>query len=194
MNPATVPVDARLFLVVYAAGSGAFTGVALALSAIGSGWAMLGLAPLLAVARWRRCALFLTAALVTSATLVFSLKQLFGRLRPCASLAGVHALCAMPTDPSFPSGHACGSFTVAAFVVLALFAGQAPAERRSLVRILVAVLVTGLATAIAWSRIYLGVHFPGDVTAGALLGISSGALAGWLYRQPAVAQHLAPRA
>jgi undecaprenyl-diphosphatase len=188
MDPATALLDARLFLDVYAAAGGAFAEVARGLSAIGSGWTMLGLIPLLAVPRWRRCALFLTVSLLTSATLVFSLKQAFGRPRPCASLPGVHALCVMPTDPSFPSGHACGSFTVAAFVVVALFAGDTARRGsfpRVLVAVLVAVLVTALATAIAWSRVYLGVHFPGDVTGGALLGAASGALSGWLYRHPA---------
>jgi undecaprenyl-diphosphatase len=181
--PPVTPLDARLFLDVYDAGNGVFTGVATALSAIGNGWSMLGLLPLYGVPRWRRGALFLTGALGASASLVFGLKAAFGRTRPCASLQGVHALCVMPTDPSFPSGHACGSFTVASFAVFLLATADEPRPGGATRAALGAGLVA-LAGSIAWSRVYLGVHFPGDVAAGALLGTASGALAAWLYRRP----------
>jgi undecaprenyl-diphosphatase len=174
MAPFSTPFDAQLFFDVYAARQGSLAEAARMLSAIGSGWSMLGLLPLYAVASWRRLALWLTGTLLASATLVFLLKALVGRPRPCVALPGVQALCAMPTDPSFPSGHACGSFTVAAFFVVAMYA--VPAQRRAL-RALIAVSLVLLASAIAWSRVYLGVHFPGDVVAGALLGAMVGGVA-----------------
>jgi len=168
-------IDARLFFAIYAAAGGALTGVAQLLSAIGSGWMMLGLVPVYGIARWRRFALGLTLTLATSAAIVFALKAAFGRPRPCVGLPGVHALCATPSDPSFPSGHACGSFTVAAFVIVSLWA---EGSLRGASRALVAGVLLALATGIAWSRVYLGVHFPADVVAGALLGAAIGALAG----------------
>jgi membrane-associated phospholipid phosphatase len=173
-------LDARIFFAIYAARDGAFAGLARALSAIGSGWIMLALVPLYAVRRWRRLALALTAAVAGSALLVVVLKLLVGRVRPFAALDGVHALCAMPTDPSFPSGHACGSFTVGAFALVILWSGRA---LRGVPRALVTAAIVSLAIGIAWSRVYLGVHFPGDVVAGALLGMMSGGLAGWCYRE-----------
>jgi len=179
--PSLSALDARLFSAVYAGWGGALAPVALLLSAVGGGWAMLGLVPLYVLPRWRRFAVSLTLALGASASMVFLLKRLVDRQRPCAQLPGVHALCAAPTDASFPSGHACGSFTVAAFLVVVLCTrdeGGSPSSRaaQSAALVFAAVLI-------AWSRVYLGVHFPGDVLAGATLGAASGAVAGWVYRR-----------
>lgn len=175
-------LDARIFFAIYAAGGGALTRFAEVLSALGNGWIMLGLIPLSALPRYRRFALTLTLTLAASAGLVALLKVAVGRTRPCALLPGVTALCATPTDPSFPSGHACGSFTLVAFVVLAMNTGEP--RRSPVTRGLMAATLVTLAIAIAWSRVYLGVHFPSDVTAGALLGASCGALSGRRYAQP----------
>jgi undecaprenyl-diphosphatase len=141
---------------------------------------MLLLLPLYGVARWRRFAVSLTAALVSTTALVFVLKQVVARHRPCNALSGVHALCVAPTDPSFPSGHACGSFTFAVFVLIVLHAG---ADRRvpPWARWVLSVAVVVAAVSIAWSRVYLGVHFPGDVAGGAVLGTMMGALWGLRY-------------
>ena len=66
-----------------------------------------------------------------------------------------------PEGFSFPSGHSTGSFAFAAFV--ATFRPR------------FAPLLFAVAAAIAWSRVVLGVHYPSDVTGGAILG----SLAGW---------------
>lgn len=63
-----------------------------------------------------------------------------------------------PDTPSFPSGHAATSFACAA--TLARFA-----PRR------VAIVLYVLAALIAYSRVYVGVHYPLDVIAGAVLGL-----------------------
>jgi undecaprenyl-diphosphatase len=83
------------------------------------------------------------------------LKAAIPRARP-----HVHALVARPHSHSFPSGHATTSFACA--TVLALVA---PRLRLPLFL---------LAAAIAWSRVYVGVHYPLDVVAGALLGAAIG--------------------
>lgn len=67
---------------------------------------------------------------------------------------------------SFPSQHACGAFALA----MALSLGVTR-HRKALVA-----LAWTAAIGIAWSRVHLGVHFPSDVMAGALVGISSALL------------------
>jgi undecaprenyl-diphosphatase len=97
------------------------------------------------------------------------LKSAIGRERPPLADPHVHALIPLPHDPSMPSGHAMMAFTGA--VVLAAV----------LPRLRVALLV--LASAVALSRVYLGVHFPSDVIVGAILGAGIGAVAVWLLRR-----------
>jgi undecaprenyl-diphosphatase len=91
------------------------------------------------------------------------IKFVVGRPRPCTGvLPSVRTLmgfgCDVELDPSFPSGHASRAFALAAFVGLRFRwrAGSA---------------AFGFAVLVGLSRIYLGVHWPSDVVAGALLGV-----------------------
>ena len=98
-------------------------------------------------ARWRRA---MKAILVTQ-LLNTALKALFRRRRP--ALEDLPALVAVPTSLSFPSAHASTSFCAArAFAPL------------------VPVPLVPVAAAIAFSRVYFGVHYPVDVVVGAALG------------------------
>ena len=186
-------LDARIFHALYAARGGAWTPLALFFSAIGSGWVMFAVLPLAIVARWRRFGLWLSLAVVSSATLVYVLKLTVGRHRPCVSLDGVQALCPTPGDPSFPSGHAGGTFTVLAFVLVALHSHRWT-WLSTAGRALLSVVLVALALGVAWSRIYLGVHFPSDVTVGAVLGASIGAASArlWLRREAALSTPTEP--
>jgi len=83
------------------------------------------------------------------------LKDLIPRARP-----HVHALVTRPRTHSFPSGHATTSFACATYLAL------------SFPRFRVPLLL--LAAAIAWSRVYVGVHYPLDVAGGAVLGVAIG--------------------
>jgi membrane-associated phospholipid phosphatase len=99
--------------------------------------------------RWRRA----VAAVGSTYVLNTALKIAVGRRRP--ALPGLPPLTGTPTGLSFPSAHASTGFAGAlAYSRLGL---PAPA-------------LYGLAGSLALSRLYLGVHYPSDVLAGALLG------------------------
>jgi undecaprenyl-diphosphatase len=149
----------------------------IALTVIGSGWALLGLIPLLVHARTRRFAAHLLGVTLVAAVVVSALKELFHRARPCITLGDIHALWDDPRDFSLPSGHATGGFVVAGFVAVAVLrSGTRP-------RVSMALSLFGfaLAAAIAISRVYLGVHYPTDVIAGAALGLLLGIAGGLRY-------------
>jgi undecaprenyl-diphosphatase len=85
------------------------------------------------------------------------LKLLIERERPGSLEGGPDSLVDLPATFSFPSGHATVSFacaTVLAFAIPRL-----------------AVPLYALAALIAFSRVYVGVHYPIDVIAGAALGV-----------------------
>jgi undecaprenyl-diphosphatase len=111
----------------------------------------------LALALMTRRPLVLTTVVVCylADVLAYAIKLGVDRPRP-----GLEPLVRLPTDPSFPSGHAATSFAGA--TMLSAFA---PRYR---------VVFFTLATAIAFSRIYVGVHWPFDVVAGAALGAALG--------------------
>ena len=88
------------------------------------------------------------------------LKPLVGRIRPFAVNTAVELLVKAPLDASFPSGHTAASFAA----VFALKTAGSPLWKPAL----------AVAIVIAFSRLYLYVHWPSDVLAGALLGAAVG--------------------
>ena len=116
---------------------------------------------------WRRRAplafVAATAASLAASLAVTPLKELFDRARPPEADPGLGSLVAIPDNPSFPSGHAATAFAAATAIALI-----SPRARP---------YALALAGAVALSRVYLRVHYPLDVLAGALLGAGLGALA-----------------
>jgi undecaprenyl-diphosphatase len=130
--------------------------VFVALSRIGTGgfvWILLAVA--LTIASRRLPILWTVPVVVASDAVALGIKSVVDRPRP-----HLDPLVRVPTDWSFPSGHATTSFAGA--TMLAHFA---PRWRPALYL---------LAAAIAFSRVYVGVHYPFDVLAGAALGLLLG--------------------
>jgi undecaprenyl-diphosphatase len=170
-------LDLRALGAVYGGADGSWGPAMIALTLIGSGWAALLLVPLAFWPRTQRFARALAGAIVVQAVCVWAIKLAFGRVRPWIAL-GLPAPLGAPHDGSFPSGHASGSFCVAAFLAVALPAAWPGRSRGARA---VGVTAVALASLVALSRVYLGAHFPSDVLAGAVFGAALGAVAGGLY-------------
>lgn len=104
------------------------------------------------------------------------LKNLAARERPCWLDRSISLLVSVPRDYSFPSGHSLVSFEGA--VTIFMFN-----RKWGLPALLLAVLI-------GFSRLYLFVHFPTDVLAGALMGT----LIAWLIAGAAIAARKAGKA
>lgn len=132
------------------------------LSIIGSGalvWLAVGIA-LTVLRRNFAPFIFVAATALLSNLIVTGIKYAVGRDRPPAVILDPEPLMEVPTTSSFPSGHAATSFACA--VVLSRIAP----------RLTIPLFV--LAALIAFSRVYVGVHYPFDVLAGSLLGVALG--------------------
>ncbi len=127
----------------------------------GAIWIVLALV-LLLIPKTRRSGAVLAAALAVDVVLCnLLLKPLVARVRPCDVNTAVQLLVARPQDFSFPSGHTAASFASAVALYLA-------GEKKLWKPVLV------LAVLIAFSRLYLYVHYPTDVLGGAVLGSFAG--------------------
>jgi undecaprenyl-diphosphatase len=89
------------------------------------------------------------------------IKYVFKRIRPCNALEGVRLLGGCTQTYSMPSGHSTNSF---AYAIPLFF------MTRGYVRLSWRLYPLVLAGLVAYSRVYLGVHYPWDVTAGAIVG------------------------
>lgn len=128
-------------------------------------WILLTLGMLLLPGK-RRTGAILAAALCIDLILCNGiLKNLVARVRPFDVNTAVQLLVRAPRDFSFPSGHTAASFTA----VMALYL---TGEKKLLPPALV------LAVLIAFSRLYLYVHYPTDVLGGVFVGLLCGYL-GW---------------
>lgn len=141
---------------------------------VGGGWGLVALVPFAARQATRAITLWLFGAIATTSALVSLIKLAVGRVRPCDALGWCNSIAfRSPGGPSFPSGHAAGSFAFAAFV--------------SVIAPRWAPLALAWAALVAASRCVLGVHYPSDVLAGAALGTMVGIAFARRARRPAPA-------
>lgn len=129
-----------------------------------SGWFWLTVSLLLLIPRKTRKAGITAIVAIAIGALITNvmLKNLVARTRPYEVVQGLTLLIERQHDFSFPSGHTCASFAAALvyYRLLPRFWGIA-----SII----------LAALIAFSRLYVGVHYPSDV----LVGLLVGAFAAW---------------
>ena len=90
------------------------------------------------------------------------LKDLLARPRPCTTLADVHLLVGCSSSYSLPSSHAA-NFGAAALHLSWFYPRLFP-------------VLGGLALLVGYSRVYVGVHYPGDVLVGQVIAIATAAL------------------
>jgi len=119
--------------------------------------------------RQRRAAgLGVVAVGLASATANLGVKPLFLRRRPDRVAAAVPEArhVRMPASASLPSGHTASAFAFASAVGRVMPAAALPLRL--------------LAVAVGYSRVHTGVHYPGDVVVGSLIGVTCGAAVGRL--------------
>lgn len=124
-------------------------------------WVMLALV-LILIPKTRKIGLVVMAAVILDSVLCnVILKNIFVRPRPCDVNTAINLLIPRPLGYSFPSGHTSASF---AAVSALYFSGERKIWK----------VVLALAILIAFSRMYLYVHYPTDVLGGILVGIFCG--------------------
>lgn len=141
-----------------------------AVSWLGDGVLWCGLIATLALVggtQGRDVAAHMMLAVLLNLAVYLWLKQRIGRERPYVSCPGIRLNGRALDQFSFPSGHTLHATTFSMLLI-----GEYPEA---------AFVLVPLSVLIAWSRIALGLHYPGDVAAGALMGALTGALLLALY-------------
>ena len=160
-------LDQRLFLgITTNCASNSLLRPALFISRTGDGYAQVLLPLLIALTlSFDLAQRFLMITIGTFATerlIYLALKNTLKRRRPPAFFPDFNSSITASDEFSFPSGHTC-----AAFLLWALCSAVAP-------WIMMPLLIWAIA--VGCSRVILGVHFPADILAGAILGCSIGQL------------------
>jgi membrane-associated phospholipid phosphatase len=162
-RPAVQRADVRAGDLLRRAGTPPLDRVVSATTDLGSVYAVVGTAGVLAAAGRRRTAVDVLTLGGAAWTVAQASKTRVRRQRPYEA-DGVRRLVRPPTGSSFPSGHAA-----VGAAVYSLLAERARGRRSRL-------LLTSVAAYVPLSRVYVGVHYPTDVVGGAGLGVLLAAL------------------
>lgn len=126
---------------------------------------------LLIIPKTRKSGIILVVALCLNVVICnVILKDIFCRVRPCNVNTQIALLVARPSSYSFPSGHTAAAFTAVAALY---FAGEKHLWK----------IVAVVAVLIAFSRMYLYVHYPTDILGGIVAGIVLGYVGYWLVNK-----------
>lgn len=108
--------------------------------------------------RYRDVGIMIIASMIVTSIIGEGiLKNLIQRPRPFINISTVHLLISKPTSYSFPSGHTAASFAAVGIIFSTL-------KKFRIYAIILALLI-------AFSRMYLFVHYPSDILGGILLGL-----------------------
>ncbi|MDZ4655812.1 MAG: phosphatase PAP2 family protein [Coriobacteriia bacterium] len=166
LMPAFLTFDVHISELVRDISLPGLEGVARFFTTLGSFWVMsaltLGASAYLYVRGRRAEALLLVLTVSLGALLGEGLKLVVGRVRPALEYARI----AIPQSYSFPSGHALSAATFFGAVGFIALIGERQLRRS----VVVVALCIFMALSVGFSRVYLGVHFLGDVGGGWLLG------------------------
>jgi len=125
---------------------------------------------------WMWCVFFLMAFAFGDFISASLIKPYYMRLRPCNNpyiKDIVHLLVPCGSGHSFPSSHATNHFAMGIFSAVSL--------RKQAKWIWFAALIW--AFSIGYAQVYVGVHFPGDVLVGGILGTLIGIITGYTYNR-----------
>ena len=112
---------------------------------------------LLFIKKTRKCGILMMISMILGLIIGNGiLKNLIQRQRPCWIDTNILLLIPNPTDFSFPSGHTLSSFEASIMILL-------HSKKWGIPAIILSILI-------AFSRMYLFVHFPTDILGGAILG------------------------
>ena len=163
-----VRLDRSVYDALQALRTGWGDSLMVAITELGSAWVMVPVIAIvalwLALTRRMRTLAYWIGAVVFAALTVLALKHAVGRVRPLNDYATIDAL-------SFPSGHAAVGMVVYGFLASLIGRGK-HAWQKGAIALTAAVAIL----AIAFSRIYLGVHWFSDVAASLALGLAWTAL------------------
>ena len=135
---------------------------------------LLAVAAMVAWQRWHET-VFLAFTLIFEATVFIVVTSIVGRPRP-----DVPRLEDSPVNSSYPSGHVAAATVYGAFVVIVFWHTTSRWIRGASVGVL-----AGVVGAVAWSRMYQGMHFLSDVIAGIVLGLVSLGICLFVIGRPA---------
>jgi undecaprenyl-diphosphatase len=168
LAPALISIDHSVSAAIRSTASPQLDPIAVAFTTLGGFAIMAALA--VAVAAWLLWRGLRAEAALVVGTMTFGpalgqlIKLIAGRARPPVEFARI----VPPTDLSFPSGHALAAFLFFGTLVFLLFAVDESLSLKA--KALVSAVCVVLAIIISMSRVYLGVHYLGDVFGGWLLG------------------------
>ncbi|MBC7552737.1 MAG: phosphatase PAP2 family protein [Taibaiella sp.] len=125
---------------------------------------------------WLWCLGFLIAFIISDQLSAGLLKPYFHRLRPCnnpALSSVIHLMVPCGGLYGFPSSHAANHFSIGIFAAVTLGGRYGWVWPAAIV----------WAAVVSYSQVYVGVHYPLDVTVGGLIGVTSGLLTGKLFNR-----------